>query len=237
MAQVFSAEGLTSTQKLVLLALADHANDEGLSIYPGIERLCQKTALGDRAVRKSIKELEQARIVSIVGRSRYKTNEYAIDTVELTALIPPAPRAGQDKVAAPDADGNRHHVPIRPAPRADKSSIQPSVKSSGAKTDAPSSRAERVAFDALFSELTGIPIPNPSSKKERQAESTRWYQPVRQMVALSNGASAEILRAAVAKMKAQGWQISGPRSVLKTFTALYGERKTPQAPKATAVFQ
>lgn len=86
-------------------------------------------------------------------------------------------------------------------------------------------RTELTEFDALFSELTGLPIPRPATERERKAEAARWYQPVRRMVALANGESAAILREAVARLRQGGMTIAGPRSVVKTFTALYGERR------------
>lgn len=49
---------VTSTQKLVLLALCDSANDSG-ECYPSVPTLVQKCSLSDRAVQKAVLELEQ----------------------------------------------------------------------------------------------------------------------------------------------------------------------------------
>lgn len=59
MTAVWDREDLSSTQKLVLLALADWANDEGLC-WPSINRLAVKAALTSRAVQKTIRSLEDA---------------------------------------------------------------------------------------------------------------------------------------------------------------------------------
>lgn len=59
MTAVWEAGGITSTQKLVLLALADWANDEGLC-WPSIARLAKKSALGERTVQTTIKSLVEA---------------------------------------------------------------------------------------------------------------------------------------------------------------------------------
>lgn len=56
MTHVWEHQGVTPTQKLVLLALADWANDEGLC-WPSIEKLCKKSCLSRRAVQTAIKSL------------------------------------------------------------------------------------------------------------------------------------------------------------------------------------
>lgn len=57
MAAVWERIDLTSTQKLVLLALADWANDEGLC-WPSIDRLAAKTSMAGRSVQRIIRDLE-----------------------------------------------------------------------------------------------------------------------------------------------------------------------------------
>jgi len=81
MSLIFDAnhELITSTQKLVLLALADHANDEGYSIYPSMQKTANRTALSARTVRKTIRELEQAGIINITRQGGGRiTNEYRL---------------------------------------------------------------------------------------------------------------------------------------------------------------
>lgn len=58
MTAVWERQDLSSTHKLVLLALADWANDEGLC-WPSINRLADKTSMTGRGVQKTIRALEQ----------------------------------------------------------------------------------------------------------------------------------------------------------------------------------
>lgn len=58
MTAVWDRDDLTSTHKLVLLALADWANDEGLC-WPSISRLSIKTSLASRSVQRLIRQLEE----------------------------------------------------------------------------------------------------------------------------------------------------------------------------------
>lgn len=62
MTAVWAREDLTSTQKLVLLALADWSNDEGLS-WPSIDQLMKKSSLKKRAVQITMRSLEEAGFV------------------------------------------------------------------------------------------------------------------------------------------------------------------------------
>lgn len=57
MSQCWDIEILTSTQKLVLLSLADQANDDGVC-WPSAATTAKRTGLFDRSVRRTIAELE-----------------------------------------------------------------------------------------------------------------------------------------------------------------------------------
>ncbi len=68
----------SSSCAFVLLALADHANDEGRSCYPGISRIARKTKLSERTVYNVISALESAGFISQDGTSYRGTNTYII---------------------------------------------------------------------------------------------------------------------------------------------------------------
>jgi len=57
MSMIFEAEGLTSTEKLVALALADHASDDGRNVYPGYSRIAHKTSLNKSTIGATINSL------------------------------------------------------------------------------------------------------------------------------------------------------------------------------------
>jgi len=56
--------------QLVLLALADHASDDGTSIYPGIEYLVWKTGYSERQIKRILKDLEEAALIICVSHRR-----------------------------------------------------------------------------------------------------------------------------------------------------------------------
>lgn len=91
------------TDKLVLLALADYANDRG-RCWPSVPALMQRTELSDRAVRTAIKRLSAAGHVEVIHRQRHSS----IFTLH---QVPPT----------------LHQVPLSPAPGAARTVIDPSL--------------------------------------------------------------------------------------------------------------
>jgi DNA-binding MarR family transcriptional regulator len=57
MSLVFENQALSSTEKLIMLALADHANDEGKSVYPSQITISRKTGLARGTVNRHIQNL------------------------------------------------------------------------------------------------------------------------------------------------------------------------------------
>lgn len=67
--------------KLVLLALADNANEHGCC-YPGINYLSRKTALCGRTIQRSIRNLEALNLVSSFHRKR-RNNSHSSNAYQL----------------------------------------------------------------------------------------------------------------------------------------------------------
>ena len=61
------------TQKLVLLALADHANDETWKCWPSLGHLHKKTGLNRRTVSRALKLLADAGLIGRINRGREST--------------------------------------------------------------------------------------------------------------------------------------------------------------------
>lgn len=71
MNRVFNDADLGSSEKLVMLSLADNANDDGVC-FPSISTLQKKTSLTRPTVCKVIKNLTERRVIFGVKRSRKK---------------------------------------------------------------------------------------------------------------------------------------------------------------------
>lgn len=66
--KLFEESALTAAQKLVLLALADHANDEDQLCWPSLQHLQKKTGLGKNTVWQSIDALVEKGFVTRVKK-------------------------------------------------------------------------------------------------------------------------------------------------------------------------
>lgn len=55
----------TAPQQIVMLALADHAHDDGTSIKPGLDRVAWKTGYGERQVRRIVSSLRKSGVLVI----------------------------------------------------------------------------------------------------------------------------------------------------------------------------
>ena len=82
--ETVSASALT----FLLLALADHANNEGMSIYPGVRRLVAKTKLTQKTVCKGLAALQKHGYLGYTGYSRLGTKEYFINLSNLESKEP-----------------------------------------------------------------------------------------------------------------------------------------------------
>jgi hypothetical protein len=69
MAAVFELE-IPATEKLVLLAMADHARDDGTGCYPSVETLARKTSQSRRGVQKIIRRLEARALLKPTAHAR-----------------------------------------------------------------------------------------------------------------------------------------------------------------------
>lgn len=71
----------SSAQKLVLLALADNANDAG-ECYPSLTTISRKTSLDERTVRRAIRQLQQLGFMSVAERA----GRSSLFSISLTTL-------------------------------------------------------------------------------------------------------------------------------------------------------
>lgn len=130
MSQVWEREDLDPYERLVVLCLADHANDEGVC-YPSVGRLCQRTGMKERGVQNVLKRLSERGVLTVQKNAGMKgANLY---TVHATPA-PDAPRT--ECTPASDAPLPPHPITCTPAPDAPEPSIttkEPSSKSDAAQ--------------------------------------------------------------------------------------------------------
>lgn len=96
------------TEKLVLLALADSANDDGVC-WPSVTELVSKSGLSERAVQKVVGGLSERGLVKV--HRRYKqSNIYQIDVAVLRTTVWGARRSGEPPSGERGADSEVHEV-------------------------------------------------------------------------------------------------------------------------------
>jgi hypothetical protein len=137
---------LPSTAKSVLVALADHSNEQD-EAWPSVARLERWTGLKDRAIRLALRQLEACNAINRCG----KNGTTVIYKLEVGAEINPAPRAEYNP--ASDATNPARHA-VNPAPHADKPLLTPikPKKSSPLRTP-PNGKCEASEREAMFQEL------------------------------------------------------------------------------------
>ncbi len=76
--RVFAHSEARLGARLVLLALADCAHDDGTNAYRSVKTLAEKTRMSQRAVQYALRLLERTGEITATGRSKYGTTIYAI---------------------------------------------------------------------------------------------------------------------------------------------------------------
>lgn len=77
---------LDPSVKAVLMSLADQANDEGVC-WPGVGSLAVRTCLSERTVQRSVRTLEELKLLSYeMGAARKGTNRYTLNVALLREL-------------------------------------------------------------------------------------------------------------------------------------------------------
>jgi hypothetical protein len=157
MGRAFYAD-LPAHLRFLLVALCDHANDEGGSIFVGQKHLALKTGAGVRSVGRNLKELRDLGYIDKVGRlhSRgqdiYRVEASRLPTTEDIRVLVETNRGRTATLAdRPSTTGELDLDPppvsgVDRPPMATEPSVEPRSK--------PLERERNIAFDAL-AEATG----------------------------------------------------------------------------------
>lgn len=119
----------TLADRLVLLVLADHANDDGTGAYPSVLTIAHEARLSKRAAQYALRRLESHRAIAREGVSQYGTTIYR---VEMPAS------AGSDSApgGAPDAGAHDLHGVQETTQNVQSSAPEPSLEPSTSEADA-----------------------------------------------------------------------------------------------------
>lgn len=168
MAAVFELE-ISAPEKLVLLAMADHARDDGTGCYPSIELLARKTSQTRRGVQKIMRRLEEERGLiapSQVSRGRRST-EYRI-TIENRE-----PRSLFARVPNREPRSALQRIPFAPTANASAPNREPGSPESLRTVIEPSEGTSKQAAESAAS--SAHLHPNSEAKTSR-ASQVRYAQ-------------------------------------------------------------
>ena len=82
MSMVFKRYPTGGGERLLALALADHASDDGTRIFPSVSLLADKTVQSERTVQRQLRKMEAIGwLIKVAdgGRGRFDTAEYCIN--------------------------------------------------------------------------------------------------------------------------------------------------------------
>jgi DNA-binding MarR family transcriptional regulator len=178
-------EGISSTQKFVLISLADQANDSGVC-WPSMSSIAKRTCLSAKAVRQAIKQLEELGVLRIErtkheSRDQWTSNRYYL-TPEKYKQVPtvgeylPTVSTNPDSVGTnprlvgylPTVGGVPTDVPINRNRTVNEPSENQSL-SSGDDNKKPDGgtqkqKADRIPYDEIFdlyNEIVATPFGRP----------------------------------------------------------------------------
>ena len=221
MSLVFENQVLSPTEKLVMLALADHANDEGKSIYPSQSRLSRKTGLARGTVNRHIASLMERGYIrkSKVRKDLSNVLELEI-TSKLTEDLSPDLSTDEPEGVTQD-DTSDGEVSQRITPRCD-GELHPGVMQGDTNHHVNHQIKQRSEDDLLiqFEQVTEIYRPpedeNPKQNARWLAEAEKWSK---------LGATAADITEAIEQADQRGTTLSWPGSITAYLTSTISRRK------------
>lgn len=127
----FAYEAPSSNAKLVLLALANYADEDGIC-YPSVKRLVAMTGLSERAVRYALQALVDGGAIDREQRRRENgtrtSDEYRLHIPAAQVAASQAARPAASQAARPAASDKRHVVRQQAARGAGLTTLEPSVE-------------------------------------------------------------------------------------------------------------
>lgn len=147
MAQVFDLPDMGPTKRIIMLALADHADDAG-RCYPSVDRLAKRTGLSERAVRTNLRQLEsEGYLGTQIGVGPQGCNVYIVRTTPAAD----APRQEMPPGRSRPRGGHMTpHTPAADAPEPSRTTKEPSEYKDAREIEAVLSRCASPASVASF---------------------------------------------------------------------------------------
>jgi hypothetical protein len=172
------------SNKLLLLALTDFGNDDGLSIYPSLNTLAKKTSLSRRHVVRIIAELEERGIVAVDRGQTKKSNQYHVILKKLMGsdtmspgVVTPCHHSSDTMSPDPLLNHDINQLPLAPQ--------------TGARTHKnghhPFWEESILRLAEIFAKERGCSLPNISRPADFGEAKVRWVKPLEKILSLCEG--------------------------------------------------
>jgi hypothetical protein len=126
---------LAATEKLVLLRMADFADDQGFNIYPAVQTVADDCGIGIRIVQLTLKKMVSKGILVVMnqGGGRGRATEYAID-MDLIRQLRDAPPTASHQYNGHAEKGAKG---VNSAPRSPFTAVNPESDDINPAPDSP----------------------------------------------------------------------------------------------------
>lgn len=163
----WEVDGLTSTTKLVLLSLAQHANEDGAHAFPSVATIAAECRLSERSVQNGLRALEAEGYITVVRRLR-QSSVFSL-RMDLHIVASRAAKAAPAKgaavapikgaaVAPQGESGAFEGAAVAPEP-VQEPIHEPADAGAPAREAEGDDGAVLGAFDALFGTAPAAPLP------------------------------------------------------------------------------
>lgn len=147
MARIWEAGPPSLGDRFVLLAIADHANDEGQA-FPGIAGLARKTCMTERGVQKILRRLEaDGWLVTERRQGRYHCNLYTVVTPNVVHRASAEQHQQTPNKDATDPERSSldpEHGSPKPSLTINRTVIYPEFQETGTETTEPKDPSEQI---------------------------------------------------------------------------------------------
>ncbi len=107
MAWVFAESEVTGNDRLVLLAIADEADDDGTKAFPSIDRLAEKCRVPSRTVRRCLVRLEEVNALLVTRPEKHGRGHHNVYTVVMPGHGQSVPLSPSMKSSESDGERSR----------------------------------------------------------------------------------------------------------------------------------
>lgn len=134
MSQVWDID-LPTSEKMVLLVIADHADDEGTNSWPSVATIARKASISPRQAQRLIKSLTEAGLLSVEEqagghremRDDRRPNRYTVILDGATSVTSRTVERGDMKQSRGDTGDANGATPMTPKPSLEPSLIEPPI--------------------------------------------------------------------------------------------------------------